>query len=204
LTDQTVRRYKVAAKRGEARQRILECAIALVQQHGAEAMSIDSVATAAGSAKGLVHYHFKTKQGLLSAVAREIATTRTRTWKQAFEAPSAQLAVQNTWSLLTAESIDGTNRAWQSLVSSPDKLTDDLAKTLREEHADALRDAFTSMLRDELGLTPTIEHAEIGLLLEALILGMSFQLMSGADADQLEGTYSAAWLAILALTRSIN
>jgi TetR/AcrR family acrAB operon transcriptional repressor len=63
----------MAAKRGEARQRILDSALQLVRENGAEAMSIEAVAAAAGSAKGLVHYHFKTKQGLLSAVAEKLA-----------------------------------------------------------------------------------------------------------------------------------
>jgi AcrR family transcriptional regulator len=201
LTVQTVRRWFVAAKRGEARQCILECAVALVQENGAEAMSIEAVAASAGSAKGLVHYHFKTKQGLLSAVAERLASSRLDHWRSAFDAPSAQDALNQTWLLLTTESSDGTVRAWQSLVGAADRLVDGLASKLRTDFADGLRDAFTSMLRDELGLIPTIPDAEIGMLLEALVAGMGFQLTSGTAKNQLDGAYSAAWLAMLSLTQ---
>ena len=192
----------MAAKRGEARQRILDKAVELVRANGAEAMSIEAVATAAGSAKGLVHYHFKTKQGLLSAVAEIIGAERSENWRIAFNAPSAQDAVSQTWSLLTEESANGTVRAWHSLVGSTERLTDGMAKELRSDFASNLADAFTGLLQNELGLTPTIPAVEIGMLLEAFVTGMGFQLASGTDRGQLEGAYSAAWLAMLSLTRA--
>lgn len=193
----------MAAKRGEARQRILESAASLVQENGAEAMSIEAVAASAGSAKGLVHYHFKTKQGLLTAVAERLAASRLDQWRTAFDAPSAQDALSQTWLLLTAESSDGTVRAWQSLVGTAERLVDGMANKLRSDFADGLREAFTTMLRDELGLMPTIPDAEIGMLFEALVAGMGFQLTSGTDRNQLEGAYSAAWLAMLSLTQPV-
>jgi AcrR family transcriptional regulator len=191
----------VAAKRGEARERILENAEALLKHQGAESMSIEAVAAAAGSAKGLVHYHFKTKQGLMSAVAERLTASRKLRWETAFKAPSAQEAILQTWSLLTEESGDGTVQAWQSLVGVGGRLTDGTAKTLRDEYSSCLCDSLTSMLRDELGLTPTIPTSEIGRLLEAVIHGMGFQLASGTEEEELEGAYSAAWLSILSLTQ---
>ena len=194
----------MAAKRGEARERILECAEALIKQHGADPVSIEAVATAAGSAKGLVHYHFKTKQGLMSAVAERVTASRTSQWNAAFDAPSAQDAVRQTWLLLTRESGDGTVQAWQSLVGFGDRLTGGVAKKLRAEFADNLCSTLMSMLRDELGLTPTIPDSEIGRLLEAVIDGMGFHLTSGTEETELEGAYSAAWLSILSLTRPMS
>jgi AcrR family transcriptional regulator len=191
----------MAAKRGEARERILENAEALLKHQGVESMSIEAVAAAAGSAKGLVHYHFKTKQGLMSAVAERLTANRKLRWEAAFKAPSAQEAILQTWSLLTEESGDGTVQAWQSLVGVGGRLTDGTAKTLRDEYSRCLCDSLTSMLRDELGLTPTIPTSEIGSLLEAVIHGMGFQLTSGTEEDELEGAYSAAWLSILSLTQ---
>jgi AcrR family transcriptional regulator len=175
-----------------------------VQQHGAEAVSVEAVATAAGSAKGLVHYHFKTKQGLLSAVAEKLASARIDQWQRAFDAPTAQDAVQQTWCVLTRESAEGMVRAWQSLVGTSNTITDGLANTLRERYASSLMKGFINMLRSELGLTPTVEEVEIGLLLEALVEGIGFQLTSGADERTLEGAYSAGWLAILSLTQPIS
>jgi len=191
----------MAAKRGEARERILDSAEALIMRKGADAVSIDAVAADAGSAKGLVHYHFKTKQGLMSAVAERVTAARKAKWRAAFDAASAQDVVAQTWILLTEESTNGTVRAWQSLVGIGDRLTDDMARKLRAEFAEGLCEALTSMLGEKLELTPTIPETEIALLLEAVVDGMEFQLASGADAEALEGAYAAAWLSILSLTR---
>ena len=106
-----------------------------------------------------------------------------------------------TWSLLTDESGNGTVQAWQALVGVGGRLTDGVAKTLRDDFAACLCDSLTAMLRDELGLTPTIPTSEIGRLLEAVIHGMGFQLASGTEEEELEGAYSAAWLSILSLTQ---
>jgi len=193
----------MGAKRGEARQRILAEAITLTKTNGADSLSVESVAKAAGSAKGLVHYHFKTKQGLLSAVAEEIASERKQNWSSAFKAPSAESAVQQTWDLLTEESTNGTAKAWQTLVGSEGRLTDGLANNLRMDFSKTLCSSFFSLLRRELGLTATVTETEVGRLLEAVIEGMGFQLMGGVPQEELEGAYSAAWLGVLSLTRPI-
>lgn len=189
------------AKRGEARERILECAEALIKKHGVDSVSIQAVATAAGSAKGLVHYHFKTKQGLVSAVAERVTANRMNRWKAAFVGPSAHDVFLRTWSLLTEESVDGTMQTWLSLVGFGDGLTDGMSEKLCGDFADSLCDALTSMLRDELGLAPTIPDSELGLLFQAMVHGIGFQLTSGTDETALQGAYSAAWLSILSLTQ---
>lgn len=191
-------------KRGEAKARILASATGLTRKKGAEAVSVEAVAKAAGSAKGLVHYHFKTKQGLLSSVAELLLDERTSQWKSAFKAQSANEALERSWSLLAAESADGTVRAWQSLVGATGQLTDALASRLRAEFAECLSGGFSAILRNELGLTPTIPDAEIGRFLGAVVDGMGFQLAAGTDPKALEGAYSAAWLAMLSLTRPVD
>ena len=112
--------------------------------------------------------------------------------------------MRQTWSLLNAESADGTVRAWHSLVGISSVLTDELANKLRSDFAEGVTKAFTSLLRSELGLTPTVPDVEIGMLLEALISGFGFQLGSGVDPDKLEGAYSAAWLSMLSLTQPMS
>jgi hypothetical protein len=80
-------------------------------------------------------------------------------------------------------------------------LTEGLARTLHTDFANGLTMELTTLLRKKLGLTPTIPDSEIGMLLVALVTGIGFQLGSGAEPDQLEGAYSAAWLAMLSLTQ---
>ncbi len=187
-------------KRGKARETILQQATILVKERGAEAVSIDAVAKAAGSAKGLVHYYFKTRRGLMGAVASEIAENRTRDWVSAFDAPSPRDAVDRTWKLLTDESVSGVTRAWSSLVCSTDVLPDQMANKLSIEFANSLCDAFATLLKDKLALTTTVPKEEIGHLLAALVNGVGSQLLSGVEKSQLEAAYAVAWLGVLSLT----
>jgi AcrR family transcriptional regulator len=190
----------MAARRGQAREDILEKAEDLVKRKGSEPVTVEDVARSAGVAKGLIHYHFKTKQGLMKAVACRIAAARARNWSQAFDAETPTAALERTWTLLTEESESGTVRAWNSLLSREDLLTDQTAKEMASEFSDSLGDALTRMLRDKMDLELTVPAKEVGWLLGAVLSGMGQQLLSGADKAALEGAYAAAWLGILNLT----
>jgi len=54
------------------RDRILQAAFAVLSRQGYENTSIKEIAEEAGVAQGLVHYYFKTKQGLVLAVLDEV------------------------------------------------------------------------------------------------------------------------------------
>jgi AcrR family transcriptional regulator len=190
----------MVARRGQAREGILEKAEELVKRKGSEPVTVEDVARSTGVAKGLIHYHFKTKQGLMKAVAYRIAAARARSWSAAFDAETPTAALERTWTLLTEESESGTIRAWNSLLSREDLLTDQTAKTMYSEFSHSLGDALVRMLRDRMDLALTVPANEIGWLLGAVLNGMGLQLLSGANRTELEGAYAAAWLGILNLT----
>ena len=54
------------------RDKILQAAFAVLSRQGYENTSIKEIAEEAGVAQGLVHYYFKTKQGLVLAVLDEV------------------------------------------------------------------------------------------------------------------------------------
>lgn len=186
------------SQRATSRQAIVAAAEALIKERGVRRTTVDSVAKAAGCAKGLVHYHFKTKRGLMEAVAEHLATSREAAWTRAFRAPTPRSAIQQTWTLLTKESADGTIRAWASLFGLGDNLPDRTVKKLVERFSVTLGEAACRMLV-ELELRPSVPASEIGWLLGAVIGGMGLQMQSGAGRRELEGAYSAAWLGILSL-----
>jgi AcrR family transcriptional regulator len=99
----------------QSKESIVHAAEALVRRRAATGVTVEQVAKEAGCAKGLVHYHFKTKRGVLEAVAKQLATVRQANWVAAFRAPDARTAIDQTWTLLTNESDDGTILAWNSL-----------------------------------------------------------------------------------------
>lgn len=181
-----------------ARSSILDAAERLLRQ--GRAGTIDQVARDARRAKGLVHYHFKTKGALLAAVAVRIGERRRQAWAAAFAADTPDAAIARSWDLLLREHRAGELRAWIALCAEPNP---DTGRAVSQE-----LDAFagditlaTGRLLTSLALQATVPVAEIGHYLAAVIQGMSFQLAAGGLPDELRGAYSAAWLGALSLAR---
>lgn len=182
-----------------ARATILDAAERLLRRGGGG--TVDEVAREARCAKGLVHYHFKTKAALLAAAAVRLGDARRRRWTAAFHAPSPQAAIDRSWALLVSESKDGTIRAWTALCARSDKVTDQAVSSEFKRFSEAVASAAHGLL-GELGLAPTVSVDELGLLLAGVVHGMGLQLDSGAEPAELQGAYAAAWLGVLSLTRS--
>ena len=181
-----------------SRDAILEAALDLLKERGTPQFTVDAVARKAGCAKGLVHYHFKTKAGLLEAAAWELSERRAGEWESAFLGQSAAEAIRNSWDLLTRESASGVLRAWSALFGAPGVVPDHVVKAGVERFSKTLGRAAHATF-DELGLVASVRTSEIGWLLAAVVTGMGLQLVSGADPAELDGAYAAAWLAILSL-----
>lgn len=65
-----MRRTKQEA--AETRHTILKAAETLFLEKGYDSVSLDEVATAAGTSRGAIHWHFRNKQGLLFALRDEL------------------------------------------------------------------------------------------------------------------------------------
>jgi AcrR family transcriptional regulator len=184
----------------QARNAILDAAERLLR-HGSGG-TIDEVAHEAHCAKGLVHYHFRTKSLLLAAVASQLANRRNLAWAAAFEAHSPDAAIRTSWELLLKEHLGGELRAWVALLAEPDPITGHTVSTEMGAFAAAITEA-TGKLLASLGLRPTVPVGEIGRYLAAVIQGMSFQLAAGGAPEELQGAYAAAWLGALSLARPV-
>jgi AcrR family transcriptional regulator len=55
----------------DSRERILETAFALVRERGASAVTMTGIADAAGLSRQMVYVHFRSRAGLLTAMARD-------------------------------------------------------------------------------------------------------------------------------------
>ena len=186
--------------RGQARETILQSAEGLVRKCGASAVTVEAVAKAAGSAKGLVHYHFKTKLGLLGAVLDRLAQARTRAWLTALEPRAAQSAAERSWNLLTDESVNGITLAWHTLLQSGDVFADQPVKNVVNEFSRSLGNALVRLLKEDMRLVPTVPNEEIGWFMTAVIDGIGLQLLAGASEQELQEAYATAWLGVLSLT----
>lgn len=182
----------------ESKDVLLQAAAELLRDRGAGKVTVASVAEAAGCAKGLVHYHFKTKQNLWDAVAEHVAAARSATWESAFQAPSASEVVANTWMLLVDESVNGTARAWISLVGPQSPLTDRTAKNVMVGFRHTLGAALERFL-DDLGVTLRVPNSEVAALLTSVVVGTGLQMLNEGASGELENAYAAAWLGMLSL-----
>lgn len=187
------------SQQGESsRAAILRAAADVIRERGAGGLTTEAVARSAHCAKGLVHYHFKTKRALLQATADHLAQERQTRWVAALRAKTPQEAIKRSWDLLSGESRDGTARAWASLLADAGTLPGQTANELSTRFSGALAEGAIAVL-GEIGLRPTVPALEIGWLLAAVINGTGLHLASGVSPDALEGAYAAAWLGILSL-----
>lgn len=79
----------------EPQVRIIRAAYGLVSEHGVHRVSLERIAAAAGVSKGLVLYHFRSRDGLLLAMMRwilEVVAQRIHTAAGRVETPTAKVA----------------------------------------------------------------------------------------------------------------
>jgi TetR/AcrR family transcriptional repressor of bet genes len=178
---------------------IVEAALALLCERGASKVTVEDVATASGCAKGLIHYHFKTKARLWAAVAERLATERRNRWIMVFDSATPTQAVERSWDLLVGESGDGTLRAWTSLFGSGTTLPEPMVSSTLNQFSEALGTAVKTLF-DAQGAALRVGEAELGWFLSSLVAGVGYLLLAGAAVPELERAYTTAWLGVLSLT----
>lgn len=183
---------------GKSQAMIVEAALALLCERGASKVTVGDVATASGCAKGLIHYHFKTKARLWAAVAERLATERRNRWIMVFDSATPTQAVERSWDLLVGESGDGTLRAWTSLFGSGTTLPEPMVSSTLTQFSEALGTAVKALF-DTHGATLRIGEAELGWFLGSLVAGVGYLLLAGAAVPELERAYTTAWLGVLSL-----
>lgn len=185
--------------RDASRDLILGAAVRVVRRLGSSGVTVASVAEEAGCAKGLVHYHFHTKQQLLESAAQSLSADRVGRWTEAFESGNPSEIIERTWKLLAEESADGTVLAWTSLLGPGTEVPEPVTSSLVAAFGTALGDSLGGMLARH-DVRCRVSPREVGWLLASVVSGVGFLLLSGAGRNDLEDAYAAAWLGILSLT----
>jgi AcrR family transcriptional regulator len=193
----------MATKRADseaAKARILDAAQRVLMSDPGTAATVDQIAAAAGCAKGLVHYHFKTKDALLGEVATRLWANRARVWREALSGREAGEALDTAWKLLREESSDGSLAASASLGLSRSIVAGRSVRDGRAGLVRALTDGLVQLF-EQMNRSAAVPPSEVAALLAALIDGLGLQLASGEPAEQLEPAWAAFWAAVLSLTR---
>jgi AcrR family transcriptional regulator len=181
--------------------RILTAAAAQLCRLGANRVTLESVAAEAGCAKGLVHYHYRSKSKLVAAALERVLEERDRRWSAARQAASPETWVGRTWDLITVDASSGLSRAIHSVLSQDDDLTVQTAKSAMRRFRETFAVGLTWFLASQ-GLRPAVPIEELSGLASATVLGMIAELSAGASVQEVEAAYAALWLGLLSATRA--
>src|SRR5258706_5917501 len=100
---------------------ILAAAIEVVALHGLNNWTVEEVANRAHCAKGLVNYHYRSKQELLARAAETIRDDRSARRLAAVQVPWTK-ALDRLWQTLLREVDSRWFAAWLSLLAADDPL----------------------------------------------------------------------------------
>lgn len=167
---------------------ILSAAIDVVAIHGLNNWTVEEVANRARCAKGLVNYHYRSKQDLLVQSAETLRDDRSARRLAAVQTPGSQ-SLDRLWKALTLEVETGWYAAWLSFVASDGPLR----AAARTQAADsrALADAMGKVL--DQGPEFVVRAHQIESTLDGLQLG----LLQGVPAAEMEEAFDQFWLATL-------
>ena len=152
---------------GPTRATILTAAVHTLQREGLDGFTLDAVARRGGVVKGLVVYHYGSRNRLLRAAAARLVTQRD-TALQAVLTPGATVkALDACWEELRRQAEDGTTRAWLAVC----------AAGLVDRSSDG--GGFEAAART------------------ALLDGCAVALAAGAPLADVRDAYDALWLSLL-------
>jgi AcrR family transcriptional regulator len=171
------------------RARIMEAAESLLMQHGLHGWSVEQVARAAECAKGLVHYHFGTRAGLLAAVAGAIGQQRIEQRVHAL-ALRGTAALDALFAVLRQDAEDGRSKAWLELgLNGAAELHAAMAPSAEQV------DMFAAAGGAALEMPPLRPDRARALLL--VLDGLEAGLVRGARQADIREAYDRVWLAML-------
>lgn len=187
-------------QKARARARILDAAERLFREKPNRNTTIQQVAAAAGCAKGLVNYHFETKDALLAAVADRVAERREGEWKSALGGSDVTKALGASWALVLKESGEHPSQMFEALKSAGSDKTVRSVNQHQSSYFETLSSGALGLLQ-RAGFEPSIPATDLGALIACGIEGFVRAAGQGVPAERLEPSYSALWAASLSLTR---
>jgi AcrR family transcriptional regulator len=167
---------------------ILTAAIDVIALHGLNNWTVEEVANRAHCAKGLVNYHYRSKQDLLVLAAETLRDDRYARRLAAVAQPGTA-ALDRLWTALIHEVESGWFAAWNSLLSSDGPLR----KGAAERPAEV--EAFAISLSRSLGLGEELRPR--ASLIQAALDGLQLRMLQGAPAKETEEDYTNFWVMAL-------
>lgn len=163
-----------------AAARILDAAVEALVRSGAGALAMHDVAARADVSKGLIHYHYRDKDALLTAAAARLGTRISVRERRALALSSSAAAVDDLRRWMETELEAGEWRALLSLVQWPAAAVAAAAREALDERR-AMAALTISRFFELLGMRPRIAPELIGGLVVALVSGLAAAPVAGGD-----------------------
>lgn len=187
------------AARGAATvAKLLEAAAAILSDEGAGGISVQRVADAAGTSKGLVHYHFADKDALLTRCAQQLTAEIVAAEAAAFASSTPASALGDLWNVLSGSTYRGRRRALLALATASTLATRAVLADAATERQHAAARTIAG-LADLLHFDIPVSRAALALAYLAVIDGLVLDGRGQMGAQQRQA-YDAFWLAVLSLT----
>jgi AcrR family transcriptional regulator len=186
------------AERGAATvAKLLDAAASILQAEGAAGVSVQRIADAAGTSKGLVHYHFPDKDALLSACAERLTTQLVNADQAALATSTAESALDDLWKGFEASVRAGTRRALIALAADATPATGAALAASAARRRDSAAATFARLER-LLGFAPRVPRTALAGALVALTDGLALERSVSTPA-QVRPSFDAFWLAVLTI-----
>ena len=173
---------------GVSRETIVQSAVVVIANGKLTDWTVDDVAANAKCAKGLVLYHFKSKEGLLLEVADRIRRSLSQRRLEAVSGGSKGApALDRLWTVLTEDLKSGVFGLWVGLLG--DSRTRKAAARTVQDDSELIKAAAEALgvHTDSLGL-PLIPPALDGYALE---------LLQGRSPGEVRERFDSFWLGVL-------
>jgi AcrR family transcriptional regulator len=186
-------RAKVGYKKSEAsRQHVLDAAVKTLAKRGFANTSVSDIADTAGMSKGVVHYHFASKEDLVIRVLGQCHDVLSSRIRKAWSEPGTpteriRRALREMWATRTDGSPEMTVLADMMALGVHDpKIKKALANRFQASRAELVGELVTSF--EKLGLRPKLPAEVIPRIVMATLDGLGLhQIFDPPDeADQRE------------------
>ena len=170
-------RVRAEYKKSEAsRQLVIDAAITTLAKRGFANTSVSDIADAAGMSKGVVHYHFKSKDDLMARVLEQCSRKMSERVRRAWGAPGTpqekiRTALREMWATRTDGSPEVRVLADMMAQAVHDELLRKPMAGLFHEARQEMVDEFVKCFR-EVGLTPKVPAHIVPKLVMATLDGM--------------------------------
>jgi len=187
-------------RKADTRARLLDAAAGLFAERGIDAVSVDTVADAAGRTSGAVYAHFGSKQGLLLALLDEWAHSLLTVIAAEFElASTVEDRLRAVAANVVTNPSDQTRRLlllerelWLRATRDPE-VAETMRARSRQAH-DWLTKGFATWI-EEGRVAPIAPPDVLATVFRALVIG--FETQHRIDPDSLDTTVVASALALV-------